>query len=154
MKITYTLLFSLFVSTTISTLTAQVEKTIYQSLMVSDSTMQIEFDIPDPHEVIPWHHEGRVMIEVSARLDGSNMDVLKILINEGRYTLVSDNLFPVTTMHFKHTNRPAIKTAQGESCKETVTIRIYIPEGFVLKKNVEPKLPIEQPTVAKTEKRN
>ena len=138
MKLVYTLLLFLLINLTTNTLCAQVEKVIYQSLMVSDSTMQIEFDVADVHEIIPWHHEGRVMIETTTRLDGANMDLLGLFISEGRYKIVSDEVFPVTTMRYAHPNRHLVKNHRGEICKETVTMKIYIPEGFVVKKTVEP----------------
>lgn len=130
--------FTLFVLclTLYTNLTAQVEKVYYQSMIVSDSTMQLEFDIDDPHEVIPWNHEGRVMIEVTTRLDGANMDILGYIIKQGRYAVALDENYPVTTMRYVNNTRPAIKN-RGELCQETVHMKIYIPIGFTTRKPVE-----------------
>jgi hypothetical protein len=152
MKLVVTLFFTVFLLFNISSLNAQVEQTIYQSLVVSDSTMQLEFDIADANEVIPWHHESQVMIELKIRLDGGNMTTLGMLIKDGRYNLTLDNLYPVTTMRLINPRRSLIKNGRNEPCVETVSMRIYIPEGFIVKKNIDPK-PAELPTVAKSEKR-
>jgi hypothetical protein len=147
MKINCTL-FILFL-TLYTNLTAQVEKVYYQSMIVSDSTMQLEFDIDDPHEVIPWNHEGRVMIEVSTRLDGANMDILSYIIKQGRYAVALDEKYPVTTMRYVNKIRPAIKH-KGEMCQETVTMKIYIPIGFTTRKPVE----VENPSLTTLPKGN
>lgn len=153
MKPYFVLLYSVFQFVNISTLSAQVEQVVYQSFYVSDSTMQIEFDVADAHEVIPWHHESKVMVEVTIRLDGITMTTLGLLIKEGRYNVALDNLYPITTMRNVDSHRSLVKNARGELCFETVFMRIYVPEGFVVKKNTEPKIPLEQPSVAKSEKR-
>lgn len=153
MKLKFTLFYPVFLLLSTYSLSAQVERVVYQSLLVSDSTMQIEFDISDTYEVIPWHHESKVMVEVTTKLDGCGTEVVGILIREGRYNVVLNNLYPITTMRYVSPYRSLIKNGRGESCQESVTVRIYIPEGFIVKKTTEPKIPIEQPTAAKSEKR-
>lgn len=153
MKLKFTLFYPVFVLFSAASLSAQVERVVYQSLIVSDSTMQIEFDISDPHEVIPWHHESKVMVEVTTKLDGCGTEVIAILIGEGRYNVVLNDLYPVTTMRYVSPYRSLVKNGRGELCNETVTMRIYIPEGFIVKKTTDPKIPVEHPTAAKSEKR-
>ncbi len=153
MKLYFTLFCPFFVLFSMPSLSAQVERVVYQSFFVSDSTMQIEFDIADIHEVIPWHHESKVMVEINVKLDGCGSEIVGILIREGRYNLALDNLYPVTTMRYLSPSRSLVKNGRGELCHETVTLRIYIPEGFIVKKTTDPKIPVEQPTAAKSEKR-
>jgi hypothetical protein len=120
---------------------AQVEQVTFQSLEVNDATMRIEFDIADAHEIVGWHHESKVMVETKITLTGTSLAALALLIKEGRYDLALDNRYPVTTMRPVSPKRSSMKNGRGEICGETVTFKIYVPQGFIVKTaKVEPNL--------------
>jgi hypothetical protein len=121
--------------------TAQVEQVIFQSLEVNDATMKIEFDLADAHEIVAWHHESKVLVETKINLTGTSLSTLALLIKEGRYEVALDDRYPVTTMHPISPNRSSLKNGRGEICGETITIKIYVPQGFIVKKpKIEPVL--------------
>jgi hypothetical protein len=130
MRITFTLLAfcaSLLYSTHS---TAQVERVIYQYLYISDSTNLLHFRLNDSFEVISWQHENKIMIETSARLDNGSMDLLAIMIRDGRYNYTFNNDVPaVSTLKHVDEARPLLKN-KGLMCKETVKLKIYIPSIF------------------------
>ena len=113
-------------------LSAQAEKVIYQYLMVNDSVSTIKIQMTDNIEVIPWHHENKLMIEASAQLFGGSLDLLKIVIREGRYNIIFDNNFPYTTLRYVNQSRPLLKN-RDVLCVETVKLKIYIPDVFEMK---------------------
>ncbi len=121
---------------------SQVEKVIYQSVNIPDSTEQFHFDIADPHEIISWQG-NQIMIETTARFDGGTTEILKILIEEGRYVLKMDNKFPLTIIQPVTFPRTGVKR-NSVVCNETIFYRIYVPEEFLKKgeddfaKNIEP----------------
>lgn len=121
---------------------SQVEKVIYQSVNIPDSTEQFHFDIADPHEIISWQG-NQIMIETTARFDGGTTELLKILIQEGRYVLKIDNKFPLTVVQPAIFPRSSVKR-NSVVCNETIFYRIYVPEEFLKKgeddfaKNIEP----------------
>jgi hypothetical protein len=120
---------------------AQVEQVIFQSIEVNDATMKIEFDLADAHEIVPWYHDSKVMVETKINLTGTSLAALALLIKEGRYNVALDDRYPVTTMRTVTPNRSIMKNGRGEICGETVTVKIYVPQGFVVKKpKVEPIL--------------
>ena len=112
-------------------LTAQVEKKVYQTLALSDTTEQINFNFPDNCEVISWKQEGKIMIETVVSMEINSKEVVNSLVQCGRYTIVADDnpsTF-VKTLKFAAV-RPTIKNVKGEAIKEKVTLRVYLPEGF------------------------
>ena len=140
MKSLFTLLYLMTFLNVFST-HAQVEQVIFQSIDVNDATMKIEFDLADAHEIVPWYHESKVMIETKITLTGTSIAALGLLVKEGRYNLVFDDHYPVTTISNVYPNRSTMKNGRGEVCSETVSIKIYIPEGFIVKKpKIEPNL--------------
>jgi hypothetical protein len=145
----FSLIFVLFNFTTIS---AQVEQIIYQSLYVNDSTKQMILDIADSYEIVPWMHDSKVMVELKVKLEGTTLTTLGLLIKENRYSLALDNNAQTSTLRSVYPNRSLLKSGHGE-ISETVTMRLYVPESLVVIKNTEPKSPVEQPVVAKSEKR-
>jgi hypothetical protein len=121
--------------------TAQVEQVIFQSIEVNDATMKIEFDLADPHEIVPWHHESKVLVETKINMTGTNLATLALLIKEGRYDVAFEDRYPVTTMRPISPNRSVLKNGHGETCGETISIKIYVPQGFIVKKPIiEPNL--------------
>jgi hypothetical protein len=120
---------------------AQVEQVIFQSFEVNDTTLNIEFDLADTHEIVPWFHDSKVMVETKISLTGTGLSTLALLIKEGRYNLAFDDKHPVTTLRYITPNRSIMKNGRGEICGETVKFKIYVPQGFIAKKpKVEPVL--------------
>ena len=117
-------------------LSAQAEKVIYQYLMVNDSVSTIKIQLADNIEVIPWHHENKLMIEANAQLYGGSLDLLKIVIREGRYNIIFEDNFPSTTLRYITDSRPLLKN-RDKLCIETVKLRIYIPDIFEMKSPTE-----------------
>jgi hypothetical protein len=143
MKLTFTLLalcaFLLYSTQS----TAQVERVIYQYLYINDSANVLHFRLNDSYEIIPWQHENKIMIETSARLDNGNMDLLAIMIREGRYNYAFDNDVPaISTLKQVQEARPFLKN-KGLMCKETVKIKIYIPSIFEKKSDYDYSRPTE-----------
>ena len=117
-------------------LSAQAEKVIYQYLMVNDSVSTIKIQMTDNIEVIPWHHENKLMIEANTQLDGGSLDLLKVVIREGRYNIIFENNFPYTTLRYILDVRPLLKN-RDKLCIETVKLKIYIPDIFEMKSPTE-----------------
>ena len=120
-------------------LTAQNQKTLYLTMDVNDSINQIKFDFTDSCQIIPWAHEGKIMIETIAAMETTNREILNTFITAGRYEIVSDNSTFVKTIRFAY-KRPLIKNTQGIALKENVIVRIYVPENFNMKKMVAYKI--------------
>ena len=76
------------------------------------------------------------MIEANAQLDGGSLDLLKIVIKEGRYNIIFENNFPYTTLRYVVETRPLLKN-RDKLCIETVKLKIYIPDIFELKNPTE-----------------
>lgn len=109
---------------------SQVEKVVYQYLNFSDSTQNIQLQLTDEYEVIPWHHESQILVESHARLDGGSMDLLAVLIKEGRYQVQFSQSNGNSFLKTAITNRVLIKN-KGQLCQETVKIKIFVPDIYV-----------------------
>ncbi len=136
MAIKFPILLGAFLLMHCQTLSAQAEKVIYQYLMVNDSVSTIKLQLTDNIEVIPWHHENKLMIEATTQLDGGSLDLLKIVIKEGRYNIIFENNFPYTTLRYVLDMRPLLKN-RDKLCIETVKLKIYIPDIFEMKNPTE-----------------
>ena len=116
-------------------LTAQVEKSIYQTMDISDVTKQINFDFPDSCEIVLWKNEGTIMFETCVSIETSNAEILNMFIKEERYKIVEDSNSIVKTIKFA-TMRPIIKNSQSKIIKEKVFVRVYVPEEFMVKNTI------------------
>lgn len=116
-------------------LTAQVERSIYQTMDISDVTKQINFDFPDSCEIVLWKKEGTIMFETCVSIETSNAEILNMFINEERYNIVEDSNSIVKTIKFA-TMRPIIKNSQSKIIKEKVFVRVYVPEEFMVKNTI------------------
>jgi hypothetical protein len=115
-----------------STLLAQVERVLYQTFLLNDSTDNITFNMKDNYEVITWHHDKDVMIESTVEIKGGSMDLLKNFVNDGRYLVQPKLELPVTVFQlaFDKTKRETLKL-NGRICDEIVYHRIYLPDDYV-----------------------
>lgn len=116
---------------------AQVQKVLYQYLQVNDSSNSIRLDIKDNYEIIPWHHENRIMIETTVVLENGSMDLLSTLIREGRYNFTIDSKNALVSMVKPvQENRYVLKN-KGVQYKENILVKVYIPDIFEKKSSVE-----------------
>ncbi len=113
-----------------SLLLAQVEKVVYQYLHFNDSTQNLHLQLTDEYEIIPWHHESQILVESHATLDGGSMDLLAVLIKEGRYQVKFEQSNGNSSLKPVSTNRVLIKN-KGQLCQETVKMKIFIPDVYV-----------------------
>jgi hypothetical protein len=116
----------------LSSLSAQVERVLYQTFNLQDSTDNITINMKDNYEVIVWHHEKDVMVESTVEIRGGSMDLLKNFINEGRY-LVQPKLDSSTTIMQLALDKEKRETLKlrGRTCEEVVSHRIYLPIEYV-----------------------
>lgn len=130
MKTIFTMLvFSIALCYTTSS-QAQVERVMYQYLFVKDSSNTLQFNIKDNFQIIPWHHENKVMIEANITLENGNMDLLGTLIREGRYnTFFDDKHVGSSILKYVQDTRLLLKN-KGVMCNEIVKLKIYIPDIF------------------------
>lgn len=129
---TYFFSILILISTLSNVLTAQVEKSVYQTMDIGDITKQINFNFPDSCEIVLWKNEGKIMFETCARMETNNIEILNMLIKEGRYNIVEDSNSIVKTIKFA-TMRPIIKNPEGKIIKEKAFVRVYVPEEFMIK---------------------
>lgn len=114
----------------VSIMSAQVEKTFFQTYDITNGVRRITIQSTDSYELRPWNGV-QLMIETTARLDGGNMDLLGILIKEGRYNFEFEQGEEAIVFSAKLSARPQIKHL-GQLCRETVKMFIYVPEEFVI----------------------
>ena len=132
---TYSFSIVILLSFLSSVLTAQVVKSIYQTMDISDVTKQINFDFPDSCEIVLWKSEGKMMFETCVFMETSNAEILNMFIKEERYNIVEDSNSIVKTIKFA-TMRPIIKNSQSKIIKEKVFVRVYVPEEFMVKNTI------------------
>ena len=132
---TYSFSIVILLSFLSNVLTAQVEKSLYQTMDISDVTKQINFDFPDSCEIVLWKNEGKIMFETCLFMETSNAEILNMLIKEGRYNIVEDSNNIIKTIKFA-TMRPIIKNSQSKIIKEKVFVRVYVPEEFIVKNTI------------------
>ncbi len=114
----------------LNSMNAQVEKTFFQTYDITNSVRRISIQSTDNYEFRPWNGV-QLMIETTARLDGGNVDLLGILIKEGRYNFKFEQGEDAIVFSTKLSTRPQIKHL-GQMCRETVKMYIYVPEEFVI----------------------
>lgn len=132
---TYSFSIVILLSFLSNVLTAQVEKSLYQTMDISDVTKQINFDFPDSCEIVLWKNEGKIMFETCLFMETSNAEILNMLIKEGRYNIVEDSNSIIKTIKFA-TMRPIIKNSQSKIINEKVFVRVYVPEEFIVKNTI------------------
>ena len=109
---------------------AQMERTIYQVFPV-DSVETVELDLAGIYEVQPWAGSD-ILVETNIQIWHASPEILKHLIELGRYDLVSDTLSPeLIKISTKIRDRKPIKTRQGE-CTEIATTRLFVPEMYAI----------------------
>ena len=135
MKRTTTLLVCLFLSFAAM---AQVEKPYFQILDIDDDAIcGIDIETFDDYEIRTWNGV-QLMAEMSIRLDGGSMDLLGLVIQDGRYAYDLEKQGGHLVFKPKVANRQVTKLKHnGEFCKEIVKLIIYIPEEFEVTNNVK-----------------
>ena len=108
----------------------QVEKTFFQTYDIKDGVRRIYIMSNDAYELRQWNGV-QLMIETTARLDGANMDLLAILIKDGRYNFDFEQGAEGLSFRPRLMTRPGIKKL-GQICPERVQLIIYVPEEFAI----------------------
>ncbi len=114
----------------INTVSAQVEKTFFQTYNIPDGVRRIFIVSSDAYELKEWNGV-QMMIESTARLDGANMDLLGLLIKAGRYNYEFEQGSEGMSFRPKLLTRPNVMN-KGQACVERVKMVIYIPEEFTI----------------------
>lgn len=109
---------------------AQVEKIFFQTYNIGDGTRRITIQSNDAVELRSWNG-AQMMIETTSRLEGGNMDLLGILIKDGRYNFDFEHSGEDIVLHARLSVRPKIKHLD-QVCRETVKVLIYVPADFVI----------------------
>ncbi len=124
--------FAILLMSPVLSLSAQVERVLYQTFNLHDSTDNITLNMKDNYEVIAWHHDKDVMIESTIEIKGGSMDLLKNFINEGRYLVKPKLELPSTVFQLAldKSKRESLKL-NGKECQEVVSHRIYVPDDYV-----------------------
>ena len=121
---------------------AQVEKKVYQTLVINDSTKQIYFNFSDSCIITYWKQEDKIMVETFVLMGVKNEEIITNLANEGRYSIVSENRTSVNTLKFA-AKRPVLKKPKGGVIPENIVVHIYLPESFELKNEVAYRIATE-----------
>jgi hypothetical protein len=124
---------------------AQMERTIYQ-VFPADSTPVISIDIPGTYEIVAWAGDN-IMTETKIQVWNASPDIVKFLIENGRYHLVADTKEQSLAIATKIKERKPIKTPRGE-CTEIITVKIFVPDMYEWSKNDMKTLRIKTTTVA------
>jgi hypothetical protein len=109
---------------------AQVEKTFFQTYDIPDGVRRIYIMSTDAYELRSWNGV-QMMIETTARLDGANMDLLAIVIKMGRYNFEFEQGSEGMSFRPKLLTRPTVKHS-GKECVERVKLILYVPEEFTI----------------------
>jgi hypothetical protein len=125
-------LFIFFLSSIVA-VSAQVEKPYFQVFDISDDTKSIKIETNDTFKVRKWNGV-QLMVDMSIRLDGGNMDLLSAIIFDNRYAYESDKQGANLLVRAKMNRRDLTKIKyQGSVCNEKITMTIYLPDGFEMR---------------------
>jgi hypothetical protein len=114
----------------IATVSAQVEKPYFQVFDISDDTKSIKIETNDSFKIRKWNGV-QLMVDMSIRLDGGNMDLLGAIIFDNRYAYESESKGGNLLVRAKMNRRDLVKIKyQGTVCNEKITMTIYVPDGF------------------------
>lgn len=124
-----TFLFLVFVLATTSA-RAQMERTIYQVFTV-DSISAINLDLAGLYEVHAWAGSN-VLVETNIQIWHASPEILKHLIEKGRYDVVADTLSDTEiTIKTKERDRKPLKF-QNVECTEIATAKVFVPDTFIV----------------------
>jgi hypothetical protein len=118
MKIRHLFLFCCMFVALLPFANAQMERTIYQ-VFPTDSVPTIAVDIPGDN----------IMTETKIQVWNASPDIVKFLIENGRYQLKADKKDQALTIDAKVKERKPIKTPRGE-CTEIITLKIFVPDMY------------------------
>lgn len=109
---------------------AQMERTIYQVFAV-DSTTAINLDLAGLYEVHTWAGNS-VLVETNIQIWNASPEILKHLIENGRYDVQSDTISAQEiTIKTKERNRKPLKF-QNVECTEIATAKVLVPDTFIV----------------------
>lgn len=109
---------------------AQMERTIYQVFAI-DSTTAINLDLAGLYEVHTWAGNS-VLVETNIQIWNASPEILKHLIENGRYDVQSDTISAQEiTIKTKERNRKPLKF-QNVECTEIATAKVFVPDTFIV----------------------
>ena len=107
----------------------KIEKIFHQSFELSDTINEINLRIIGSKEILPWVGNA-VLTETSVAIDGINKNIFDHFNSKGRYDIDRERVDSVLIIKSHVDKRSIIRTKKGQA-KESVTIRIFMPEEFI-----------------------
>jgi hypothetical protein len=104
---------------------AQVAKTFHQ-VVAADEAYILNFVLNEDYEVVTWSG-NTILVEGSIQLDCCDQNMLSHIVKTGRYDLTIENSTDVISFGSK--KRPPL-TIKGLQCKESVKIKVSVPENY------------------------
>lgn len=112
----------------VTLLSAQMERTIYQ-VFPADSIPTIQLDLTHAtYEIVAWAGDN-LMVETNIRVWNASPEIVKHLIELGRYELVAEKKEQSLLIGHKLKERKPIKTPRGE-CTEIAQIKLFVPDMY------------------------
>lgn len=113
------------------TVNAQMERTIYHVFEV-DSVETVELTLAGIPEVHVWAG-NTILVETNIQLWEASPEILKYLIEKGRYDVVADTTGAKSrTIRTKEPNRKPLKNKYGVECLEIATAKVFVPDTFIV----------------------
>jgi hypothetical protein len=121
------LLLLFFLTVAAHTVSAQMERTIYQVFEV-DSARMVTLDLAGLYEVHAWGGTN-ILVETNIQIWHASPEILGFLIKEGRYDLVHEKVDGGLEVYTKVRDRKPLKTKDGE-VTEIATAKIFVPDFY------------------------
>jgi hypothetical protein len=106
----------------------QVEKTVFQTFEIKDGVRRIYLQSFEEYDLRTWNGT-QLMVEISAKLEGGNMDLLGTIIKDGFFNYYVEEGSEGVIVRPKFLSRPHIKHNR-QICKQVVKMVVYVPEEF------------------------
>ncbi len=120
------LFFALFVFSSIPAW-SQWREILHQTFE-ADSIAEVNLDIFGDYTVELWAGNN-ILTETKVKLDCGNKNILKFLIDQGRYELEGKTTAPNLIIESKDKVRKHMRINEKD-CEEIVNVRIFIPDDF------------------------
>lgn len=126
-----------------------MERTVYQVFEVDSAITTITVDVIGFAEVQVSSWAGSsVLTEANIQVWNASPEIVKFLIDEGRYAFLTENKSNIQEITSKVRERKPIKTRAGE-CTEIATVKIFVPDTFEIAD--ESKKVLRRKEIKKTE---
>lgn len=121
------ILLCLFISLISLSANAQLERTVHQSVDLSQS-LNVSINLAGDYELIHWPGD-QFLFETNVVLEGGSKHLLDFFLKEGRYKVETDTRGYSGRLYSKDMVRRPLKY-KGTECWEKVTVKIFVPEFF------------------------